>query len=347
MRLLSLRSALVCVALVAEGACAWAGAGKATYLFTELGTLGGHDGGGSAINNAGTVIGESTTPNQSLRPTMWVGDEVIDLQTLCPAMNYALGINKTAQVVGRGYVGGHDHALLWDGASCLDLGTLGGAVSWARGINNTGKVVGFSALKGDSEYHATLWTGTHVVDLGTLGGSSSDAFAINKTGAVVGEACLPDGWSCHAALWMNDTATDLGTLPGGTRSTAYAINDAGQIVGNSEKAGAGRTATQWNGTTATDLGTLGGSGSTAYGINNAGTIVGAAYGFRARYSSLRATLWNGDGIVDLNALIDPAAKKAGWILVEARAITDRGQITGYARNKETKATCAFLLTPLR
>jgi probable HAF family extracellular repeat protein len=261
MRLLSLRSALVCVALVAEGACAWAGAGKATYLFTELGTLGGHDGGGTAINNAGTVIGESTTPNQSLRPTMWVGDEVIDL--------------------------------------------------------------------------------------GTLGGSSSDAFAINKTGAVVGEACLPDGWSCHAALWMNDTVTNLGTLPGGARSTAYAINDAGQIVGNSEKAGAGRTATLWNGTTATDLGTLGGSGSTAYGINNAGTIVGAAYGFRARYSSLRATLWNGDGIVDLNALIDPAAKKAGWILVEARAITDRGQITGYARNKETKATCAFLLTPLR
>jgi endo-1,4-beta-xylanase len=73
-----------------------------------------------------------------------------------------------------------------------------------------------------------------------------------------------------------------------------------------------------------DLGTLGGRWSGAEGVNGAGEVVGWSH---TADGPMHAMLWTPSaGLVDLNALIDPAE---GWTLVAAYGINDNGQITGY------------------
>lgn len=83
----------------------------------------------------------------------------------------------------------------------------------------------------------------------------------------------------------------------------------------------------------TGLGTLPGCRSSeAFGINNNGIIVGQSDG--------KAFLWQGGKMRDLNALI-PA--EAGWVLTEANAINNKGQIVGNGQLHGQPH--AFLLTP--
>jgi probable HAF family extracellular repeat protein len=89
-----------------------------------------------------------------------------------------------------------------------------------------------------------------------------------------------------------------------------------------------------------DLGTLGGTKSDALGINQKEQVVGVSY--ISGDSDYHAFLWTAlSEMVDLNTLIDPAA---GWVLTDATAINDVGQIVGqgYAGGQ----TRAFLLTPV-
>lgn len=89
-------------------------------------------------------------------------------------------------------------------------------------------------------------------------------------------------------------------------------------------------ATLWNNGVRIDL--SGGKASHALNINNSGVIVGDMEG--------RATLWNINGVaIDLNSLIPGT----GWILNDAIAINDQGQIIGNGTiNGETHS---FLYTP--
>jgi len=57
--------------------------------------------------------------------------------------------------------------------------------------------------------------------------------------------------------------------------------------------------------------------------------------------AFHAFLYSGGAIIDLNDLIDPLA---GWQLVDAKGINNRGQITGYGILGDDYR--AFLLTPL-
>src|SRR5207249_2235370 len=126
---------------------------------------------------------------------------------------------------------------------------------------------------------------------------------------------------------------------GGTWSTADAINDRNQITGqaytrNNFEAHAFRLS---NGTM-TDLGTLGHFYSWGLAINNSGTVVGRA---TIPDNSEHAFISTNRGrMQDLNTMI-PAG--SGWVLAEATAINDAGQIAGYGTvNGEEHA---FLLTP--
>ena len=89
-----------------------------------------------------------------------------------------------------------------------------------------------------------------------------------------------------------------------------------------------------------DLGLLkGGTYSIAFGINDSGVVVG--YGNIAN-NAAHAMVWEaGKGMRDLNSLI-PAG--TGWTLINANAINNVGQITGYgSRNGHNHA---FVLTPV-
>ena len=88
----------------------------------------------------------------------------------------------------------------------------------------------------------------------------------------------------------------------------------------------------------TDLGTLGGSGNQAYGINANGDVVGFS---STADPGVHTFLSSGGFMLDLNDHVpaDPA-----WVLREARAINDAGQIVG--SGSIGGQTHAFLLTPM-
>ena len=121
----------------------------------DLGTLGGHIGVATAINERGQVVGWSCLAKKPCAPFPDIPNP--------PA-----------------------HAFLWEDGRMRDLGTLGGSGSYAYAINERGQVVGESSPKNADDsglsVHAFLWEEGKMRDLGTLGGTYSVAFGINDEG---------------------------------------------------------------------------------------------------------------------------------------------------------------------
>jgi probable HAF family extracellular repeat protein len=94
----------------------------------------------------------------------------------------------------------------------------------------------------------------------------------------------------------------------------------------------------WDNGTIKDLGTLaGGSGANANDINNAGQIVGQSDNANQEG---RATLWQGNRIIDLNTRVAPLA---GITLNSAIRINDSGQILSRLGDGDERIA---LLTPI-
>ncbi len=308
------------------------------YHITDLGL------GGNGINASGQVTGGSylwtpTVPNGT-------SGTIVDLGTLGGMFSEAYGINASGQVVGRSYTAGDFpllRAFLYDG-TMHDLGTLGGTQGGAHGINDSGQIVGYSGTTaGDT--HAFLYDGTFH-DLGTIGGTYSYGWGINNSGQVTGFADTTGNAEQHAFLWTpaapngtNGTMIDLGTL-GGTYSGGYGINATGEVTGFANIAGDSESHAFLYDGTMHDLGTLGGMAAYGYGINASGHVVGTS---RTIEDADHAFLYASDtGMVDLYSLIDP---QSGWVLRDAYAINDAGQIvgTGYIGGIEFHG---YLLTPV-
>jgi probable HAF family extracellular repeat protein len=184
---------------------------------TDLGTLGGHDSQGNAINLSGEVVGTAQLSTGFSDGFLWNGKKMIDLGSFNP-----LGINDSGQIAGS----------CAGGACVLSNGTFttlpnptglgcGGAIA----INNNGEILG-GCSDNSSDSRAAVWENGQPIDLGTLGGPATGAAAINNLGQVV-------GWSMtstdadHPFLWQNGTMTDLGVS-----FFPAAINDNGVIVGD-------------------------------------------------------------------------------------------------------------------
>lgn len=317
----------------------------------------------------------------ALQATPAVRYTIADLGTLGGTATKAMGINEDGQIAGASQNGSYMYAFSWDDGTMTNLGDLGGQGSWAYDVNEAGQVVGGSPLSSGSN-HAFRWQQSGgMQDLGTLGGTTSYAFEINNFGQAVGYACCaPDTYLTHAVLWGSGGIVDLGDLDPvwPAISAAYGINDAGQVVGGSYDASANFHAFLWQNGSMQDLGTLGGDYSSAEAINENGQVVGTA---RLANGTPHAFLWGG-GMQDLGALtwdqsiaydindkgqvvgalqtgqnshafvwangqmqdlnnLIPA--NSGWVLQEARAINNKGQIAGFgAINGQTRA---FLLKP--
>lgn len=129
----------------------------------DLGTLGGMNSEGIAINAIGQVVGNSEIDPSSFdeHAFLYSNGVMSDLGTLNGGYSDARDINDNGQVVGES----DGHAFLFSNGSMIDLNTLIAANSGfelftAAGINNAGQIVGYG-VRGD-ELRGFLLTPTAV-----------------------------------------------------------------------------------------------------------------------------------------------------------------------------------------
>lgn len=345
--------------------CAFAALASAqTYTITDLGVLkGDNESSGFWINDLGDVIGCSDTqttygyPCTGLVPGQrafyWSRAKGMKNLGALPGgtVSGATGVNDSGTVVGYSNMKGHAptdfFAVEWSSSGKIsNLGTLsGGASSAAFQINSAGEITGDSFLS-TGVVNATRWTDMKIKNLGKLPKAIFTAgLAINDSGHIVGESVFSYGppFVSHGFLWNGSKMRDLGTLAGGVTSMANAINSSGIIVGQSDGS---HTSNHWHAVLwdasgkIKDLGALkGGTYSVAFGVNDSDVVVG--YGNIAN-NAPHAMIWTSShGMRDLNSLI-PA--KTGWTLINANAINNVGQITGYGSKHGHNH--AFVLTPV-
>ncbi|NSW80672.1 MAG: hypothetical protein HPY54_16780 [Chthonomonadetes bacterium] len=331
----------------------------AQYTITDLGAINPNgQSRGYGINNLGEVTGWSDG-----RAFFWTAGVMIDLGVLAGSASEGRDVNDLGQVVGWTDTAQARHPFIWsdlngnrrsDPGEMVDLRPI--PSTWqgrAYGINNAGHVAGWSAIDPDGTYHAFRWsynTGGwwDWFDLGNITGNPDEislANDINNLGQVVGgsgSAGSRRAFRTQPYSAINPVTDALPYLPGGTTAEAFATNDRSQVAGYSNTRVGTSTLMRpvlWEGTTVTDLGSLGGNSARAFGINRLGHVVGHSY--LSDNSTLHAFLWVDGVLRDLNDLL-PAG--SGWVLNEARAINDFGQITGYgAHNGITRA---FLISPV-
>lgn len=295
-----------------------------------------------AINGTGLLAGEAAFA-AGQHAALWDGlAGPADLGTL-GADSGARAISSNGFVTGLSSLdNGTTHAFLFDGAVMRELGAPNGGDSVGLGVNAQQQVAGYftDAAGNDRPF---LTSGATLRDLGTLGGSYGQAHAINDAGVVVGGADTGQGSGPHAFLYSAGVMHDLGTL-GGPASYANAINAQGQVAGSSFIDDNVQHAFLYSDGAMRDLGSLGGEFTEAYALNNLGMVVG--YSTRAGdlpgQSFSHAFLYRDGVMSDLNALADAGP---GWVITDALAISDSGQIAGRACN-DFVGCRAVLLAPV-
>lgn len=323
-----------------------------TYTVTDLGTLGGTTSSGTALSDTSQVSGSAYIADDAAQNAFLSGangaQPLVNLGTLGGSDSFGQAINSSGQVAGTSSMPTafvfHAFVTGPNGAGLTDLSTLGGALSYGYGINGDGRVAGYSSTADGSTLHAFLSVSRGgLQDLGTLpGGTNSFGLAVNASGQVTGYSGTASG-NNHAFIsgTSGGVLRDLGTL-GGSSSVGAAINDSGQVVGRSEVSGIGQHAfrSEANGGPLLDLNTLGGYSSFGEGINSAGAVVG--YSYLRDNSTQHAFLYTTTyGLLDLNNLLTPGS---GWVLTDARAISNQGRITGIGT--VGGSAHAFLLVPV-
>ena len=315
-----------------------ADAALTSYTVTPI--AGGLDGSVSGLNNSGQAALSADTQG-------YVGGEnTLAALGALPKhhASFAYAINNSGQAAGASFnILGHARAFVWDG-NTHKIGSLPGyPYSEARGISDTGEIVGFAEIGRSDRLRAWVsrafvrQPGGQPLDIGTLGGPYSAACAVNASGTVAGKADTDSG-ATHAFTW-NDTGgmTDLGTL-GGANSAAYAVSSTDAAAGVSETDTGTRHAFVFADGQMHDLVPLPGMGSSAaFAVSADASVVGTSL---AANGVKRATLWQNGRPTDLNTLLPP---HSGWVLTEARAVNDHGQIAG--QGLWNGRPCAFLLTP--
>ena len=301
---------------------------------------------GHGINEAGDVAGYYTTcdlgPNRAF---VWTADA--GLVTLnIPGASQSWANDIGGQLVAGWFDPGSEFgaiAFVSDGASALPIPPPpGGFFSQALGINENEQVV---VMFGTGE--AFLWQDGDFTLIGPFEFGAPTAWDVNNLGQVVGWTGDTSQLNPTARAFItcgDGEAVSLPAIPGGLTSVGQATNDNGQVVGFGLMEGP-ELATHgfiWSAGTMTDIGTLPGfSRSFALGINDRGTVAGYCTTFEGQTNVHRAFIWQSGQMIDLNDLL---SSEFEGTIIRARAINNRGQITGDAST--ITGIMAVLLTPV-
>jgi probable HAF family extracellular repeat protein len=237
----------------------------------DLGTLGGDESAATDINEAGQIVGQSTTKVGETKPFLWSkASGILDLP--CPSVTcHAVDINNAGQVLiaSQDEPGTAEKAYLWTPSSGLrDLGSLGGVSTHAYALNDLGQVAGSSETTFETE-NAFFWSAqTGMINLG-----GATAIGLNERGQVLGWA------STYAFLWDSADGSFARIGPVGLTATPLDMNNAGEVVGYAafEKGGKPK-AFLWTPLQGITELTLPGDtdGSCAFRINDAGEVLGVS-----------------------------------------------------------------------
>ena len=310
------------------------------YIVYDLGKL--PSGAAQDINSSTQVVGQMDLGSFEYRGYIW--DEntgFTDLGTLSTTSR-GMGINDAGKVVGQDGSGSSARPFLWENGTMTSLGTLPGFIrsSQALAINNTDEIVGY--CNGDNNLPPTtsrgfFWNGS-MNELATLGGSTGSAQDINDSGQIVGGSKTAASSTDHACFWDSYTATPTDLTPTGY-GFAYGINSTGEVVGVSGLSP--YNAFYWSGSGAIQLLNMTGySFSWARDINDSDIIVGNALASGGQY---HAVLW--EGVSTITNLNNQLAPGSGWVLEQAYAINNAGQIVGYG-DYNTDNYHGYILTPI-
>lgn len=339
----------------------------------------------TGITDKGLIGGHAGLPGGTWHAVLWHKQQIKDLGTLGGQDSIAFGVNEWGRAAGESETSEPDPnsedfcgfkalglpsfgntclAFVWQHGMMTPLPTLGGPNAAGNQINNRGEVAGIAeTMTRDTncpssgpqklEFKPVVWRNGQVEELPTASGDRDGvALGINEHAQVVGGSgsCTVFNQNfqiylqpSHALLWENGRVIDLKNLGGKFGNLAFGINNQGQVVGNSDLPGDTIShAFLWSKETGMqDLRPFHHDiNSGALGLNDRGEVVGTS--LDANFN-LRATLWQNRVPVDLNALV--IDNDSGLYLQLAESINSRGEIVGFALQRTTGDTHAYLATP--
>jgi probable HAF family extracellular repeat protein len=207
----------------------------------NLNTLGALTSEGMAINASGQVAGfESSGSTDFGSAFLYSNGKMMSIEnsTLFPRGSQAYGINKSAQVVGIGFLESSYHAFLYSGGKMVDLDPFGASQSWATSINDSGEIIGTAyGVPGGATVTTWLYKNGKITNLSETNTGMFIGYAYDRPRNKKCPSCGPTNDDI-GLIFTSSGPVALNTLipPGSgfTITDAIAINDSGQIVADAK-----------------------------------------------------------------------------------------------------------------